>query len=326
MQKLRNVLVIFLLLILTALSLVVLYSVIRFVRTNSPASSTPPPLIVLPNGEGPLPNSATEQADAGVPIPTIEYSFLYNRDYAGLQEYLNDQAQNWVNLTFNIHSFEVFGVGVSSEKVSSVACTWPVVDKILCRTAEIEYTAVYKGLLTGGVQADFVLHPLVTLKEDWTEINRTTTDQKVEVTYGSTAIITYSGDLCVTSVEENTPSSVQENDLPPLDKSYTIKSKDERRLWPDLGPYIFPTGIDENFLRIDAYKKAKDAALTPDKVLLLYDFIQADLLPGGPFYEAIRSFYTPELAQLYGVKGFELVFLPTRGDPLLRCDGTQVNR
>lgn len=309
-------------------AVIAIYSfVIRYIQINSDlANTTPPPLIVLPDGEGTLPNAATEQAAANVPIPTIEYAFLYNRDYAGLQEYLNGQAQNWVNLTFNIHSLDVFGVAFSSEKVSSIACTWPIVDKILCRTAEIEYTAVYKGVLTGGVQADFVLHPQVTLKEDWSEIYRTTTDQKVEVTYGSTAIITYSGAFCVTSVEENTPSSVLENDLPPLDKSYTIKSKDERRLWPDLGPYIFPTGIDENFLRIDAYKKAKDSALTPDKVLVLYDFIQGDLLPGGQFYEAIRSFYTLELAQLYGVKGFELVFLPTRGDPLLRCDGTSVNR
>lgn len=294
---------------------------------SQPAHEKPTPPISIFSPSNPLDLAATQMEEAGNPVPTTEYVYIYNRDFTGLQTYLDNQAQNWVNMSMNIHSGNVYGVATSSEKVQSIACTWPVIDQLLCRTAEIEYTAVYKGVITGGVQADFVLHPKVSLKEDWSEIiPPVITGNKIEITYGSTAIITYSGEMCITSVEESTPSSVQETDTPPTDKSYTIKSKDERRLWPDLGPYIFPTGINEEYLRIDAYKKAKDISLVPEKVTTLYSFIEGDMLPGGKYYEAVKSFYTAELATMYRVKGFELVFVPTRGDPLLRCDGTPVNK
>jgi len=284
------------------------------------------------NESTPSPNifeqSATRIAEAGIPIPTQEYFYLYLGDMPGLQAYLDSQAQNWLNLSLNIHSLDIFGVASSSERVESSPCSWgnPAGD-LICRYATIEYTAVYKGVMTGGTQADFILYPVVTLGEDWSEIKPQVTEgNKTTIIYGATATITFTGQMCVTGIEENTPSSVLNGENPPTDKSYIIKTVDERRLWPDLGPWIFPTEINEDYLRLDAYKKAKTIALWPENINYLYGFIEADMKPGGAFYEAVKSFYTPELAQIYNVKGFLIVMNPSRGDPLVRCDGSYVNK
>ncbi|KKT29283.1 MAG: hypothetical protein UW16_C0031G0005 [Microgenomates group bacterium GW2011_GWC1_44_10] len=271
--------------------------------------------------------SATRIAEAGNPIPTQEYVYLRLGDIPGLQAYLNSQAQNWLNMSLNIHSLDIFGVASSSERVEGTPCGWGnSAGDLLCRYAIIEYTAVYKGVMTGGTQAEFILHPVVTMGEDWTEVNSVIEGNKTTISYQATATITFSGEMCITSVEENTPSSVLDGEVPPTDKSYTIKTLDERRLWPDLGPWIFPTDINEDYLRLDAYKKAKDIALWPQNVNYLYDLIEADMKPSGAFYEKVKSFYTPELAQMYHVKGFLIVMNPTRGDPLVRCDGSYVNK
>lgn len=284
------------------------------------------------NENTPSPNifeqAATQMAEAGNPIPTQEYFYLHLGDIPGLQAYLNSQAQNWLNLSLNIHSLDIFGVATSSERIEGSPCGWEnSAGDLLCRYAIVEYTAVYKGVMTGGTQAEFILHPVVTLGEDWSEVDSPIIDgNKTTISYEATAIITFTGQMCVTSVEENTPSSVLDGETPPTDKSYTIKTLDERRLWPDLGPWIFPTGINEDYLRLDAYKKAKTIALWPQNVNYLYGLIEADMKPGGSFYEAVKSFYTPELAKTYSVKGFIIVMNPIRGDPLVRCDGSYVNK
>ncbi|HCQ31056.1 TPA: hypothetical protein DIU27_01565 [Candidatus Collierbacteria bacterium] len=271
--------------------------------------------------------STTQMSEAGNPIPEQEYLYLYVRDISGLQAYLDTQAKNWLNLSLNIHSRDISGVATSSEKVESVPCGWGnTAGDLLCRYALIEYTAVYKGVLTGGTQAEFILHPVVTLGDDWTETSRTPKGDKIEITYIATATVTFSGQMCITSVEENTPSSILDGETPPSDDSYTIKSLDERRLWPDLGPWIFPTGINEEYLRLDAYKKAKTIALWPKNIEDLYSLIELDMRSGGSFYEAIKSFYTPELAKMYNVKDFIVVMSPTRGDSRVRCDGSNVNK
>lgn len=324
-NKFLNLIIKLFLIVLFVAGCVWAYGLYKSYQTNSlptviPGENTPRPSII---GQ-----AATQMAEAGNPVPTQEYVYLRLGDLPGLQAYLDSQAQNWLNLSLNIHSLDIFGVAASSERVESSPCSWGnAAGDLLCRYALIEYTAVYKGVMTGGTQAEFSLHPVVTLGEDWTEVDSPLIEgNKTTIFYEATAIITFSGQMCVTSIEENTPSSVLDGETPPTDKSYIIKTLDERRLWPDLGPWIFPTGINEDYLRLDAYKKAKTIALWPQNVNYLYSLIEADMKPGGAFYEIVKSFYTPELAQMYRVKGFLIVMNPTRGDPLVRCDGSNVNK
>lgn len=293
----------------------------------NPASQLAEPLH-LPTSPSSLPIPdvyATQLSEGGNPIPTVELAYIRVGNISGLQTYMDSQAKNWLNISTNIHSQDIYGAGQSSITIQNKACdlTWPLSE--LCRYATVEYTAIYKGIMTGGTKADFVLHPTVTLGDDWTEIDRIQEGNKITITQAATATVTFSGEICVTSIEESTPTSVEYGQYPPLDNSYTIKTKDERLL-PDIGPWVYDLDVNEEFLRIDSYKKAKDIALLPEKVSALYSWIEADMRPGGQFYEAVKSFYTPELAQLYSLKGWIIVMNPSRGNPLVRCDGTYVNR
>lgn len=309
--------------ILTIFLIVVVYSFIpNQKKENVSIFDLPAPNIPTESNE--LPFSVTQLAEAQVSIPTIEIEYIYTRDIDKLQEYLNENAKNWLNMSLNVHSTETFGVATSAEKVENVACGGNTLDDFLCRYAVIEYTSVYKGVLTGGVNSDFVLKPTLSLKEDWTEVERITTDNKITFVMGSTAIITFTGYTCVTSVEENSPSPIAEGEVPPTDRSYTLKTLDERRLWPDLGPYIFPTGINEESLKIDAERKAKAKALELEKIISLLQTVQNDMQLNGPFVSDISTFYNQETAQIFGVKGFEFVINLTAGDPNIRCDGTPV--
>ncbi len=277
--------------------------------------------------ENPFIPGFTPLAEAEISVPTIEIEYIQNRDITGLQQHLDQQAQNWLNFSLNVHSLEMAGVGTSTQKAEGFACgNDTTLDDILCRYAIIEYTTVYKGITTGGVNSDFVLRPQISLKEDWSETSRITVGNKTTIVMGSTVILTFTGNSCVTSTEENTPILVDEGQIPPSDRSYTVKSLDERRLWPDVGPYIFPTGINEELLRIDSQRKAKTAALSPDHIALLLDYVYADMGPSGPFIAAVSTTYNSDTAQLFGVKGFEFVVNLTRGDLTTRCDGTPVLR
>ncbi len=320
MKNNLSILLQFLILVAVAFGGFYLYS--RFYRSPSDTEIHNPP----PKDSMDVPDiSATQLSEGGNTVPEPELVYIKVGDLAGLQTYMDSQAKNWLNISTNIHSQDVFGAASSSVTIQNNACdaVWPL--NKLCRYASIEYTAIYKGVMTGGTQANFVLHPSVTLGDDWTETKRELVNGKMEVTFMATATVTFSGNMCVTSVEENTPTSVETGQAAPQDNSYTIKTKDERLL-PDIGPWVYDLEVNEEALRIDSYKKAKTIALLPDKVNTLYSYIEADMMPGGEFYEAVKAFYTPELAQIYRVKGWNIVMSPTRGDPLVRCDGTNVNK
>lgn len=321
---------------------IIVLGVVVYRNINSKSQSSN---AALANSGNSAAASATQMADAGEAIPEVETVFIQNKDLSGLIKYLNGQAKNWVNMSFNIHSGNVYGVGRTMETVKSEACNLSESAlNLLCRIASIEYTSVYKGVVTAGTDSDFILKPVITLKNDWSEISRVQKDNKIVVTEGATALVTYTGRICVTSVEENTPSETHQapetgtpdpyrvDQAPQGDTSYTIKTADERRYWPDFGPSIWPTGINDDFLRIDSYKQAKTMALKPETIKTLYSFVASDMLPGkdgkpgGKFYEAIKALYTPELAKMFGVKGFEIVFNATPADFITRCDGSPINK
>lgn len=315
----------------------------------------PPAATVTPSYKN-IEGEATKMAGAGNPIPTKEFVYLYNQNFTGLQDYLDGQAQNWLNMSMNIHSGNVYGVTPAQgspypdgplstapvgaaiwKDLHSSACDLPFPDKNpLCVWLKVGFTSVYKGVLTGGVNSDFILHPTVSLKQDidgktlWYEIKREPTkDNKVEVTYGGIAVITYTGNICITSVEQSTFSLVHQSSDAPTDKSYTLRVEESHNwITAQIGDLTIIGGndIDEDYLRNTAEGQAKAIALLPEKVTTLYTFIKDDMSPEGKFRKAIEAFYTDDLAKLYGVKGFEIVFKTTDGDPLLRCDGTPINK
>jgi hypothetical protein len=323
-MKLKKILVTVIILCVVVASLFGLYLLVS--RQTDINGSSQPPIFYTPPVKSPVLVAATALQEAEAPIPPVELLYHYNRDTTGLQKYLDENAKNWLNMSLNVHSLEVFGVAASYEKVQNFACGGNTADDLLCRYALIEYTSVYKGVVTGGVDSDFILKPQVTLKEDWTEVSPRPlpVDNKVMIEMESTAVITYTGTSCITGVEEITPSVLAEGEVPPTDRSYTFKSLDERRLWPDLGPSIFPDNINEEFLRIDAERKAKQIALNADSVSPVLDYVAADLGPNGPFMRDVQTFYSPDTAKLFRVKSFEIVINLDRGNPGLRCDGTPV--
>lgn len=286
---------------------------------------------VTPNPTNTYKTVATEAkkiSEGGIAIPTEEIGYLQRGDLSGLENYLMGQAKNWVSMSFNIHTNQVFGTGLSGMTVETNGCKISKSEaNIFCHIATIIYTSVFKGNVTAGVNAEFILNPRVAFKGDWTDTGeRYTEGNKTTIVQASTVVITYSGRICVTSVETNTPTNVDEGSIPPEDSSYTIKTMDERKLWPDLGPNIWPTGINEEKLRVDSFKMAKDEALSEDKIKTIYTFVAEDIAPGGAFYKAITAFYTPELAKMFGVKGFEFVFQALPSDFTTRCDGTPIKK
>lgn len=337
LREINNLLIIIIILAIAALGYFAYQNFIANPTSSTPVNQKP--------SENTINDASDDMAQSGNPVPTLEYVYIRNDDMAGLQAYLDKQAKNWLNMSMTIHSGNVAGVTPKQgslfaegplsvaptgaaiwEDVHTEACEWPYADiNPLCLFYKVGFTSVYKGIITGGVDSNFILHPVVTLKRDdnnniiWKEIKRETKDGVVEVTFGGIAVVTFTGNVCVTSVEESTFSLVHQGSEAPTDKSYTIRVEEIHNWSGD-------TDINEEFLRNIAEGQAKTIALLPEKVTTLYGFIHDDMLPGGKFYEDVKSFYSPELAAMYGVAEFEVVFVFTDGDPLLRCDGTPINK
>jgi hypothetical protein len=305
------------------------------------------------------------------PPPPDELIKLFKNQFEDIQTGLNNQGKNWVAISTDMHAGNVYGVTPAQtspfsegplsvapvgaaiwEDRHTAACEWAGADiNPLCAYLKVGYTAVYKGIMHGGMNEDFSF-PTVTQKTDkkgevlWYEIERDTKDGPLgnkitEVTYGAIAVITYTGKICISSIEEQTFSIVHQSSEPPADKSYTVRVE-ETRNWLTLSTddkiLLGGNDINEVYLRDMAEGQAKTIALLPGKVKTMYSFVRDDITPespatkdkaanaGGAYYQKIKNLYTPELAKLYGVKSFEIVFNITDQDPLLRCDGTPINK
>ncbi len=264
-------------------------------------------------------------AENSHPIPTQVINYWREDNLAGLVAYYTALDRNVVSISTNIHTVETSGVADSAITIYNKACDaiWPL--NQFCKSATIKWGAVYRGRIIGGVND--IPTPQFTLKGDWTEnlSRRTATETQIDIYGESTVVITYNFAMCVTAVEEKTPTLVHTGEERPDDTSYYILLQDDP-LIGDIGSWEYDLDVNEEGLRIDAYKKAKTMALLPEKVTTLYSFIRADMAPGGEFYKRLTAIYTPEVATLFHVKGFEFVINIAEGDPLLRCDGTPINK
>ncbi len=284
--------------------------------------------------------SATQMAEANQPVPTMELRYIKNEDLEGLRAWLISQEQNGIKESVNIHWNDTSGVGNSSITIYNKACDaiWPA--NQLCLSATIEFYSVWKGVISGGVSHDFILKPTIDFKRDtsgniiWQEIKRETKDNVIEVTFGGTVIVTYSGDMCVTSVEENTPSAIHEPVSVPLggtapDKdSYTMKTRDETLY--KIGNWEYDLQVNEKALEIEAYKKAKIDALRPEKIRTFLGFVHSDLVgPNGYFYQKLDAFWNQQMAFMFGVYDFEVVVAPnpiSDDNTMIRCDGSLIGK
>lgn len=357
---------------------IVILGVAVAIKFLTAPETTPTPSPVIPPIFGPtetpspkgLEGEATKMAETN-PIPPDEIIPLYGNRFDLLQAHLDEHAKDWVDIYTNVHSGNVYGVTPAQssrftdgplsvapigaavwEERHTQACEWIGADiNPLCGYLKVGYTAVYKGIMHGGLNEDFS-SPVVTQKTDdkgevlWYEIERETKDGPLgnkitEVTYGAIAVVTYTGKVCINSVEEQTFSLVHENTEKPTDKSYTVRVE-ETHNWLTLSKdeidLIGGNNINEIYLRDIAEGQAKTIALLPVKVTTMYSFVKGDIAPetvatekqaateGGKYYQKLKAFYTPELAKIYSVKGFEIVINITEQDPLLRCDGTPINK
>jgi len=347
---------------------------IKFLAVTPTPTPSPSPPVVFGPTETPQSNGleaeATEMAESN-PIPPDEYKEIFKNRFSELQTDLDEQADNWESVSTSIHSGNVYGVTPAQksrftegplsvapvgaaiwEDRHTEACEWAGADiNPLCGFLKVGFTAVYKGILHAGLNEDFSF-PTVTQKTDdkgevlWYEIERETKDGPLgnkitEVTYGSIAVVTYTGKICISSVEEQTFSLIHQTSEPPLDKSYTVRiQEDYNWLTVTLANETIIGGndINESYLRDMAQAQAKTIALSPEKVKTMYGFVKDDIAPetpataekpaseGGTYYQKIKAYYSPELAKLFSVKGFELVFNITEEDPRIRCDGTLINK
>ncbi len=313
-------------------------------------SQNPPLQIPADNGQNSITTSATNMASGGNPIPTTEYIFLQRGDFAGLQKYLDDNKENWVSISMNIETGQVMGVTPPQgpipnkaygtppqgaavwQEVHNESCDWTFPNPLqnpLCMWYKVGFTSVYKGDIIAGVNDDFILKPVVTLKNDWSNSSDAPTIESNKITtyQESTAIVTYTGNICVTAVEQNTFTPIHTSDVQPTDKSYTLRVEEKRNVFGiDINWTDSTSGINEEYLRNMAEGTAKVIALSPENVRTIYEIVQDDMNPGGAFRQKIEAFFTPELAKQLHIKDFEIVFNVTMGDPQLRCDGTNVNK
>lgn len=268
--------------------------------------------------ESELKTSATQIAEAGVTVPTLEYRYIETQDIEGLTTYLKSQEQDWSVLSHNFHAMEVTGVGRSYQRLESNACDWIGENQNpLCAWHEVGYLSVYRGVITGGVKNIFTNMQINLESDSFSEIH-SEDNGVVTVTKTPNAYIVINTEACITNIEETTPSPVNYADIT-LDTSYTIKVVDDKHLWSSND-----NDINEEYLRLTAEKEAKVMALHQENTKAVMQLVASEANFGGTLYQFAEEVFSPSLAKQFGLNHINFKIVVNTGNPTIRCDGSPV--
>lgn len=283
---------------------------------SSPKIELPAP--PTPTAENIVASSATQVAEAGVIIPTIEYRYIETQDIEGLINYLKTQEEDWSTLSHNFHAMEVTGVGTSYQRLESNACDWVgETQNPLCAWHEVGYISVYKGVMTGGTQNLFTNMEISIDPNSYT-VTQTEKNGIITIIKTPDVSITLSTTACITNIEETTPSPINYTDSVPK-TSYTLKTVDQKHLWVSDG-----SDINEEYLRLTAEKQAKVMALHQDSTNTVMQLVASEASYGGTIYQFVEEVFSPKLAKQFGFNSIEFKIIVNPGSDTLRCDGTPI--
>jgi len=313
-------------------------------QITRPSIAIPSPSIIIGGGDTPTPvleAQATAMVNRNLPVPTEEFAFIKANNLEGLQRYLDAKAQNWASVSQNVWSTDIAGVA-----------PWSLINSSLGGTRTITWTAVWKGDAIGGLSAEFGLPTIILDENGWVEVSRTQSATQANLTnveMQTTATVTFTGKVCVTSVEhwDFTPVHYGDYTQPEDGASLHTPSGDEwaymldpvnhhsYSLWTgESTTGLFPPNVsldDHLYVKQMAEGSAKVIAHDNGKIEKLMALVETAVKPNGQFYtDQIMVNFSPEIASLYRVRGFNVIVNLTRLTDnlgrILRCDGTPVLR